>query len=344
MYGTCLFCTQPLGVNEVIESFHVGRRLAFDGARGRLWVVCRRCERWNLSAIDERWEAIDHCERLFEKTRKRVSTDNMGLARLDEGLELVRIGDPLRGEFAAWRYGDQFGRRRRRAAVAGSALAVVGGAAVLGAFLVSAAAGGAYWAYMAGESARKRVRERKLIARIPTKDGETLTVLGEHLERVRLVPEGGGVLGWKIEVPHIGGSRRLSGECASHAVSLIMPTINKTGGTRLSVERAVKRLENFDDPAAYMLSATAESFNPSRPGGSLMKLPGDIRLAIEMAVNEDNERHAFEGDMWLLEHAWKHAEEIAAIADNLTVPTEIDIKLLELQRRQEVNHEEKKRG
>jgi uncharacterized protein (DUF2237 family) len=35
-------------------------------------------------------------------------------SRLREGLDLVRIGRPLRPEFAACRYGDQFGRRRRR--------------------------------------------------------------------------------------------------------------------------------------------------------------------------------------------------------------------------------------
>ena len=38
---------------------------------GRLSVVCRKCERWNLSPLDERWEAIEaaegrfrHCARL----------------------------------------------------------------------------------------------------------------------------------------------------------------------------------------------------------------------------------------------------------------------------------------
>src|SRR5687767_15254667 len=114
MYSTCLFCHSPLGANEAIEYFPVGRRLAFDASRGRLWVVCRTCERWNLTPLEERWEAIEECERRFEGTRMRASTDNIGLAKLREGLELVRIGPALRPEFAAWRYGDQFGRRRRR--------------------------------------------------------------------------------------------------------------------------------------------------------------------------------------------------------------------------------------
>ena len=121
MYRTCMFCKEPLGSNEVVEAFPVGRRLAFDPAKGRLWVVCRSCERWNLTPLEERWEAVETCERLFRATRIRTSTENIGLARHTEGLELVRIGEPLRPEFAAWRYGDQFRRRRRRWIVAGSA-------------------------------------------------------------------------------------------------------------------------------------------------------------------------------------------------------------------------------
>jgi hypothetical protein len=107
-----MFCKKPLGANEVVEAFPVGRRLAFDAARGRLWVVCRSCQRWNLTPLEERWEAVEACEELFRGTRVRTSSENIGLARHAEGLELVRIGRPLRPEFAAWRYGDQFGRRR----------------------------------------------------------------------------------------------------------------------------------------------------------------------------------------------------------------------------------------
>src|SRR5215203_4578160 len=114
MYRTCLFCSSALGSNEAVEHFPVGRRLAFDAAKGRLWVVCRKCERWNLTPLEERWEAIEECERAFTDTRLRVSTGNIGLAKLREGLELVRIGSALRPEMAAWRYGDQFGRRRVR--------------------------------------------------------------------------------------------------------------------------------------------------------------------------------------------------------------------------------------
>src|ERR1041384_4565087 len=96
MYRACLFCHADLGANQTVEHLPVGRRIAFDQRKGRLWVVCRKCERWNLTPFDERWEAREECERLFRETRVRFSTDEIGLARLREGTELVRIGEPLR--------------------------------------------------------------------------------------------------------------------------------------------------------------------------------------------------------------------------------------------------------
>src|ERR687883_631892 len=145
MYATCLFCNTDLGRNEALESFRIGRRLAFDAAKGRLWVICRKCERWNLTPLDERWEAVEEAEQLYRDTRRRVATAEIGLARLADGTELVRIGAPLRPEFAAWRYGDQFGRRRtRQMLVAGAGLATLGGLVVGGA-AVGVSLGGFAW-------------------------------------------------------------------------------------------------------------------------------------------------------------------------------------------------------
>lgn len=38
-----------------------------------------------------------------------------------------------------------------------------------------------------------------------------------------------------------------------------------------------------------------------------------------MALHEEQERRALEGELWMLERAWREAEEIAAISDNLLV-------------------------
>src|SRR4051794_20564233 len=123
MFSTCIHCHVPLGSNDTIEHFQVGQRLAFDPAKGRLWVVCPACRRWNLTPLEERWEAIEECERLFRGTRLRASTDNIGLARLHSGMELVRVGRPQLPEIASWRYAMTLRRRwLMRSAPAGIAL------------------------------------------------------------------------------------------------------------------------------------------------------------------------------------------------------------------------------
>src|SRR5581483_5720855 len=181
MFSTCLFCTKPLGANETFETFPVGRRLAFDAAKGRLWVVCPHCERWNLSPLEERWEAIEQAERLYRETRTRAATDNIGLAKLRDGTTIVRIGAPLRPEFAAWRYGDQFGRRRRnQMLLVGGGIAVVGGVIVGGA-VAAGGIGGMGW--MFGQLFTNIVQGRpdQVVAKIPTQDRGVVQVRRRHL-------------------------------------------------------------------------------------------------------------------------------------------------------------------
>ena len=49
-------------------------------------------------------------------------------------------------------------------------------------------------------------------------------------------------------------------------------------------------------------------------------MPEPTRLALEMSLHEEQERRALEGELWLLERAWRDAEEIAAISDDLLLP------------------------
>lgn len=345
MYSTCIFCNRSLDTNEAIEIFPIGRRIAFDAAKGRLWVICRRCERWNLSPFEIRWEVIEECERLFRDTRLRVSTDNIGMARLPEGLELIRLGRPLRGEFAAWRYGDQFGRRRRR-----SILYTAAGAGTLGVlFGLGAAAGisiGGSW-YGFSQLGRWIANERIATRLRHPETDEKIKVQLKHLEKSRLVPgEGSGewelhmrfAPGWSSGFSSGDGSRLVySGEDAAEVAGKLMARANRSGGSKKTIGLAVRRIEDVGDPESFLSEAVRESQrlrhekaggNPKKlektTAGSLAKLPGDIRLAIEMAVHEESERRAMEGELETLEAAWRNAEEIAAIADNLLVPREVD--------------------
>jgi len=49
-----------------------------------------------------------------------------------------------------------------------------------------------------------------------------------------------------------------------------------------------------------------------------------------MAAHEESERRALDGELYLLEEAWKQAEEIAAIADDMFLPASVEEKLSRL--------------
>lgn len=330
MYATCLFCNAGLGGNEVVESFPVGRRLAFDAANGRLWVVCRKCERWNLSPLEERWEAIEECERRFRDTRLRVSTDNIGLARLSEGLELVRVGPALRPEFAAWRYGDQFGRRRRRQLIrVGLGVGIVGGAVAGGIALgVSAGigvGGGGWWIWRGIYAGYRRIAygsPEAVVARVPYDDGRKVVALRrQQLGEVRLGTGREGRLFVSIPRADHVGAVHLYGDEAQRAAGYVLPAINAAGAERREVQRAVELIEQSRRSPEDFVRDIARGVGG---GGRVLNLPNATRLALEMASHEESERRAMEGELALLEAAWKQAEEIAKIADNLLVPPSVD--------------------
>ena len=345
MYSTCIFCNQSLGTNEAIEIFPVGRRISFDAAKGRLWVICRKCERWNLSPLEIRWEVIEECERLFRDTRLRVTTDNIGMAKLPEGLELVRLGKPMRGEFAAWRYGDQFGRRRRRSIAYTAAGASAVGLIVVGGAVIGVAGGGAWWGY---SQVIRGVMNERIASRLrhPESD-EKIKVQLKHLEKSRFVPTGEPGE-WELHVQYArgwnsgfstGGGETLvyQGDEAMDIAGKLMARANRAGGNKKTIDMAVKRIESVGNPESFLDEAVLESERLRREKaggsekklaktteGSLAKLPKDIRLAIEMATHEEAERRAMEGELAILEAAWQQADEIAGIADSLLLPSEVD--------------------
>ncbi len=358
MYAHCVHCQAALGRNDVLEAFPVGRRVAFDEAQGRLWVVCAKCERWNLAPFDTRWEAIEQAERAYRGTTVRIATDNIGLAKWRDGTTLVRIGRPLRPEFAAWRYGDQFGRRRRRAWLMGGAAAIGAGAVVTGAVatgagLVALAPLMHVTTLLAAVSNSARVHGRPL----QHPDGDWFIPVGNP----RLVP-GAGPDGWAIEV---GWNRRLDapdttwrdwlrpgpngnngengrvtlhGALARDVLARLLPSVNGAGATTSRVQEAVTLLDDVGGPERVMSWAVTQrrawgakqTFGDT---GDLGFIPRPARLAIEMAVHEERERLALLGELAELERAWLEAERIARIADKLLVPDDVSQRLAELRGR-----------
>lgn len=356
MYSTCLFCHNDLGSNEVIEHFPVGRRLAFDGAKGRLWVVCRSCERWNLTPIEERWEAIEECEKLFRRTTLRMSTDHIGLARVSEGLQLVRVGDPQRPEMAAWRYGDQFGKRRRRYWATTAVATVAGGALLVGHIEFGLLAGASFNVINVANTGTQLARNRKVVAHVQTPHGSVnvTRALVPKAKIVRSRDYDGWELRFEYAVKQSEATRRewweylpayrqsgawqsrLTGASrtmglplyqSAEALGALLPAVNTRGASKRELASAVDLIESAKGPDKLLAEAGAfavkpHSWNAMRQG-TLGSLPRELRLALEMVTHEDDERRALEGELAELEQRWKEAEEVAEISDNMFLPSSV---------------------
>ncbi len=335
VFATCLFCHSSLGANQSIEHFPVGKRLAFDAERGRLWAVCLRCGRWNLSPLEERWEAIEECERAYRGTTQRVSTDNIALARLKDGTDLVRIGRPLLPEFAAWRYGDQLGVRRKRH----NAIATIGGISSLGHFgLVGLMAAdvvtGAGFSMLsigintvsiaAGKKQDRPVTHVAVpgVARLPMRAIESYdtTVSFDNDRQMRLhvtlrVP--------RARLRFFSAKQRftLTGDAARKGLSSAIVGVNHRGAKNAEVKAAVAEAER-STTAQTLLDRFAENARNSSEfyPGVLAHKPPEQRFALEMLLHEEDERRAMAGELGDLYARWQDAERIANIADAELTP------------------------
>jgi hypothetical protein len=335
VYRSCIFCSAPLGSNESIARFPVGRSLAFDGEKGRLWAVCPKCARWNLAPIEERWEAIEEAERLFRDTRTRVQSENIGLAKLRDGTRLVRVGGALPGELAAWRYGETLFRRRTRYLLVGGAVAGIGAAGILAG--IAGMGVGVLTMYYTPTLVRRmwnRWRDGRVVQHLPPVEagGEAVTVRRRDLEGARLVQADGE--GIAVHFPHLlgrwSGPPRITavqvirtpsepltvtGPSARTLLSRAMVHVNERGARRDEVEIALRRISAAGSPHAFLLNAARVERMLVPPEGRPAEAIGNLML--EMALHEETERRALDGELAMLEAMWREAEGIAAIADRL---------------------------
>lgn len=338
MLQQCFFCDAPLGENQELEGLPVGRRVAFDEAKGRLWVVCRGCGRWNLTPFDTRYETIEECERRFRATSVRLCTDEVGLARLPGGLELVRIGRPVLPEFAAWRYGNELLRRRRRAYLKRLVPRVGPAGLLMGAPLVALGLGPAMGlAYAGAAVAYARFRKHTALT-LPLHRGGELGLSHEQVQSAELIraedeaeqwavwvgcPTGIAPRGARVEETAVGRRALLTGRDGRTAAARILPHLNPLGGTAATVREAVRWLEAVGGPEqALRTYARSRWVRPALDSieRTLTTVHPEARLALEMALHEEEERRALRGELTILKWAWRREEELAAIADGITDP------------------------
>jgi len=356
MYRRCIFCSAALGANGVVERFPVGRTLAFDGDKGRLWAVCPRCARWNLAPLEERWEAIEDAERLFRGAPLRRQSENVGLAKMRDGTRLVRLGRaPLR-EVAAWRYGTFIDRRLARVQAGQIALAALLPGMVLTSFIPML---GHSLFPMAGvvvlaQEVNRYLRPRRTAVHLPASGmtgGVPHSLRWRDLAGARVVAGADDDVAVEILVTREASWEpdaplRLTGAEAHAVMRRAMVGINAAGADEPMLDRASRLAEEAGGTAGLLRRAGNEGYslfpreielespipnivtllsNPVPPITVDAPLfPPEQALAFEMALHQETEHQLVDGELAALQAMWREAEQTARIADALPDGMEAD--------------------
>ncbi len=190
-----------------------------------------------------------------------------------------------------------------------------------------------------------------------------ITVRYAHLGAAELVrPEKDAP--WQLKLQHDNGVATLAQSPALRIAGKMLATLNFGVASQNEVQHAIAKLDEAGDPEGYFTRVAslamrtswgrypdAEAAQAEDPKGSfserlalqlanrsfwgrggtgsdeqtpLFRLPAVDRLALEMAANEDIERRALMGELEALHAAWKDAEEIARIADEMFADDVLD--------------------
>jgi hypothetical protein len=312
VYTTCGFCSGALGGDGSSSGLTVGKRFAYDAWKSRAWVICQRCGRWNLTPFDSRIETIEALERMAAAGKVAATSDQVSLIR-SGSYDVVRVGQPRRVELASWRYGERMkARERERLKVLVPIIVVFVGATIA----FNAALGGSF-GYMIGQVPGMAdniytgmVGRRKVNIEPPicASCGNVMVLRAKHIRHARLT-----------ETTHHDLALLLSCPLCNREGALLEGTdaelALRSGLTYVNLKKARKLRKKAPEAASYLdRHGGAEAFirNSARLELTVARLQGAEALALEMAVDE-------QGELRELKRQWRQAEEIAHIADNLTI-------------------------
>jgi hypothetical protein len=310
--ASCWFCSKALPRNLVLEAYPFGRRVAYDAAANRYWVVCQACGKWCLTTMedDERAETIETLERWWRDSATRYSTGGIGLGEHPSGMSVVRVGESSWKEFAHWRHVSALqGRRKREWMLTGVLLASYGALAASGWLNAGAIA-----ALGATHFVAPRYFGSSLL-RIPGDARRRLVFQLRHMRNMELTKGQSGSVAFNFQ--HVGGTSVLTGGDAIRTLGYVLPLFNRTGMSRRVVRDAMEMVSAAGGPEALAERAAEPVVSGSRRSEEAVRLTRYnpvVRAALEIATQEHTERRLLENELALLRSEWKSAEERAAHA------------------------------
>jgi hypothetical protein len=161
----------------------------------------------------------------------------------------------------------------------------------------------------------------RVLAHVRTPDGTMRALRFSHVARLEIVTthDRGS---WTFRVAHADGTTDLRGADAGPLAGQLLSRLNHRGGTQGQLRLATRLITDAGDPEQFIHGSGVLRHTRRRKNSifwddevGVLGLTPTERLALEIAVHEDTERHAMLGELSALEHAWRDAEQIAAIAD-----------------------------
>ena len=339
----CLSCYAAFPTNATFEHAPVGLRMAFDPARGRLWLICGACARWTLVPFEARWEALEELERTCaDRARLLKQGENVGLYRFGR-VEVIRVGRTGLREEAWWRYGLGFLSRADRAR------GLVRRGRIIHTLWALALTGVPIWGFYNAKDALARARRSRFgdvawkgYSVCPTCDGVQRRLLFSEMEGL-VVEADGGVLHVRLACHRCGaagtgGARRGTGAIgpgnaavatreagatgatgaeaghrwrgvvAEHVLRRALAFHNFAGAGQPDVESAIGLVDHHGGPAP-LIHDLARNRTP------LGALTRPQYLAGEIALNASLEDALLGDEVADLEARWREEEELAAIID-----------------------------
>jgi hypothetical protein len=314
MFRSCAFCNASFDGDGGPSGLGVGRRIAFDEWKGRLWVVCPRCSRWNLTPFDDRLERIEAVARAASQGRIVASTEQVALIRWDR-YDFVRVGKPLRVELATWRYGERLRNRQRERmkivvplTVAAIGVGVAANVALGGGFgvVVWNIHRAVDWMYLQILGNRKvGLAEPPVCAHC----GGLMQLRARHMQDARVVPDRHADIAVLLNCPRCGyEGAQVTGADAAQVLRQGLTYLNVWRSGRKRAEDAAREVDRVGGPQRLVRDVAHRQL-------PLRVIRPERRLALEMAVDEQSEAEE-------LERQWREAEEIADIADGTLSTTE----------------------
>jgi hypothetical protein len=261
-----------------------------------LWVVCRRCGSWNLTPLEQRWEAIKDCEHLFRSLEIAIADGDITVARGREDMELIRLGSASPSGYDSWRYGARLRGRLTRTKIISGCVFAMGVALAIGASLTGASTAMIVFLVAAFLTLAATISDRnpfKALVSVRLSSGARHVIRRKDAPRAHLRALCSN--DWALEVQTREGPASVSEEDRMLALQKCAAAMNRFGRKNSQIAEARTALMSVRAP--YQLWLDLVQVHGTDGMVRLSDLPIPALVALEMGANDISERIAMQGEV-----------------------------------------------